>query len=69
MEFATIFNPGNLLFKHEVWYKGESDIIDSTGRCGKSYECRKAASFLTAKGADGFIQYQRAYRAFKGPLL
>lgn len=67
MQFAIIFNPTNLLLKHEVWYKGESPMIDSYGQlAGTAHECRVAAAFLTEGRAANFVKYQQDTRAFKG---
>lgn len=67
MQFAIIFNPANLLLKHEVWYKGESPMIDSYGQlAGMANECRVAASFISTKRAENFVRYQQETRALRG---
>lgn len=70
MQFTIIRNPSNMVFKYEVWYKGESDVVDSYGQVsGRKIDNGSiASSFLTIKGAEGFIQYQNATRSFRGAL-
>jgi hypothetical protein len=67
LEFAVIFNPSNLLMKHEVWIKGEAVYNDSLGQPQERQQfCQKGRSFFTQKGAEGFVEYERQKRSFRG---
>jgi hypothetical protein len=60
VEFTIIRNPNRLLFKHEVWVKGNAVYTDKFGQAREGMDyCRPAVSFITAKGAEGFVAYQQ----------
>lgn len=70
VEFAVIRNPNNLVFKYEVWIKGESVSTDKLGQPMERLNfCQKTRSFLTAKGAQGFVDYQTSTREFRGVFV
>lgn len=66
LEFGVIFNPSNLILKHEVWVRGEAVHSDSLGQPeSKQHFVQKARSFANVKDADLFVKYQQQTRAFK----
>jgi hypothetical protein len=69
LEFTIIRNPRNLLFKNEVWIKGEALHNDSLGQpVNRQKFCQKGPSFVTIKGAESFIAYERESRHFRGAV-
>jgi hypothetical protein len=67
IEFGIIFNPTNVLMKHEVWIKGEAVSNDTLGQPVERQQfCQKGRSFFTRKAAEGFVQYQQEMRQFRG---
>lgn len=69
IEFGVIFNPSNLILKHEVWVRGDAIYNDALGQPeSKQNFVQKARSFATPKAAESFVKYQQQTRAFKTGL-
>jgi len=69
LEFKILYNPDNILFKHEVWIKGEAINVDHLGQHqGTRKFVTKARAFPTLGAAEKFVKYQGDYYGFKGTL-
>lgn len=64
-KYVIIKNPQNLILKHEVWYKGETDVQNARGYLERQTVCKAIKAFRSSAAAEGYIQYQTNVRQFR----
>lgn len=65
-QYAVIYNPKSVLFKHEVWFKGKGYGQDAQGYKVEMDVCRKVEGFVSAERAANFISYRESVDRFVG---
>lgn len=65
MQYAVIYNPQRLIFKHEVWYGGEADVQTPSGHLVRTVVARPTKKFRTEEQAKGYIEYQQNVHNFR----